>query len=55
MNCPNCGDILVYDKHRDRWYCVDCKYASKRKVEDNSSRQRKMKEKNRYRIEQEND
>jgi uncharacterized Zn finger protein (UPF0148 family) len=55
MNCPNCGEVLVYDRHRDRWYCPECNYASKRKAEDNPSRQRKMKEKNRYKSEKDED
>ncbi len=55
MKCPQCGGSLEYDKYRDRWYCSDCPYKTKRKPEQNVSRQRKSKEKNRYKTEQEED
>lgn len=55
MKCPQCGENLEYDKYRDRWYCYDCGYKSKRKPEQNKSRQRKSKEKNRYQMEQDDD
>lgn len=51
-DCPQCGEVLEYDKYRDRWYCYDCGYKSKRKPDQNKSRQRKSKEKNRYQFEQ---
>lgn len=53
MECPNCKENLEYDRYRDRWYCYECGYKTKRKPENNKSRARKTKEKNRYKQEEE--